>query len=60
MNFSEKLKLLRKERNLNQEEASKLIGIALSSLRKYEQVGKPDVPQLIKIKDFYKVSYDFY
>lgn len=59
MNFSDKLKLLRKEKNLNQEEASRLIGIALSSLRKYEQVGKPDVPQLIKIKDFYKVSYDY-
>ena len=59
MNFSEKLKVLRKEAGLNQEEASKKIGIALSSLRKYEQVGKPDVPQLIKIKNFYNVSYDY-
>ena len=59
MNFSEKIKLLRKERNLNQEQASEKIGIALSSLRKYEQVGKPDVPQLIKIKEFYNVSYDY-
>lgn len=59
MTFSEKLKLLRKEKNLNQEEASKKIGIALSSLRKYEQVGNPDVVQLKKIAEFYGVSYDY-
>lgn len=59
MTLSDKLKLLRKEKKLTQEEASKKIGIALSSLRKYEQVGNPDVLQLKKIKEFYKVSYDY-
>ena len=57
--FSEKIKLLRKERNLTQEEASEQMKVALSSLRKYEQKGEPDVKQLIKIKEFYKVSYDY-
>lgn len=59
MTLSDKLKLLRKEKKLTQEEASKKIGIALSSLRKYEQVGNPDVLQLKKIKEFYEVSYDY-
>lgn len=59
MTFSEKLKILRKEKKLNQEDASKEIDIALSTLRKYEQVGNPDVPQLKKIKEFYNVSYDY-
>jgi len=59
MTFSEKLKLLRKEKKLNQEQASHKIGISLSTLRKYEQIGNPDIPQLKKIKDFYNVSYDY-
>lgn len=59
MNFSDKLKLLRKEQHLDQKQASEKIGIALSTLRKYEQVGKPDVPQLIKIKEYFNVSYDY-
>ena len=59
MTFSEKLKILRKEKKLNQDDASKKIEIALSTLRKYEQVGNPDVPQLKKIKEFYDVSYDY-
>lgn len=59
MTFSEKLKLLRKEKKLNQEQASDEIGISLSTLRKYEQIGNPDVPQLKKIKKYYNVSYDY-
>lgn len=57
--FCKKLKELRKEKHLSQTEAAKEIKIGLSSLRKYEQTGYPDLEPLRKIKQFYNVSYDY-
>ena len=59
MNFEEKIKNLRNERNENQDQASKGIGIAISSLRNYENGRLPDTYQLKKIKEYYNVSYEY-
>ena len=57
--FAEKLKLLRKDTGWTQEEASKAIGIALSTLRSYEQGGTPELNTLEKIVNKFVVSYDY-
>lgn len=52
------LKAARVNRNLNQKEAARLIGISVSTLQNYES-GKnfPDVPILKSIERVYKISY---
>lgn len=52
------LKVARINRNLNQKEAARLIGISVSTLQNYES-GKnfPDVPILKSIERVYKISY---
>lgn len=52
------LKAARVNKNLNQREAAKLIGISLSTLQKYE-AGKhfPDVPILKQIERVYGINY---
>lgn len=57
--FAEKLKQLRKENGWTQEQASEHIGIALSTLRCYEQEGNPNLGPLKKIVKEYAVSYDY-
>ena len=59
MTFAEKIKELRKQKGLNQEQASKKIGIATSSLRNYENGRLPDTYQMKLIKNFYNVSYEY-
>ena len=59
MTLNEKLKLLRKEKNLSQQVASTQIGIAISSLTNYEKDRIPHMEQLKKIAKFYNVSYDY-
>lgn len=59
MTFGEKIKQLRLDRNLTQEQASKKMGIAISSLRNYENGRLPDTHQLKAIKDFYNVPYEY-
>lgn len=59
INFQEKIKLLRNELGLTQEEASSKMGIAISSLRNYEGGRLPDSQQLKRIKEFYKVPYEY-
>lgn len=53
------LKSLRVNKGLTQEEASKLIGISIDTLRNYES-GKsyPDIPVLKKIEEVYETSYN--
>lgn len=53
------LKAIRVNKQLNQEEAAKLIGISPDTLGKYER-GKsfPDIPILKKIEEVYGVSYE--
>jgi len=60
MTFGEKIRKLRIDKGLTQEEARKEIGIAISSLRNYENDKRlPDISQLKLIKRFYKVSYEY-
>lgn len=59
MTFGEKLKQLRIDKGLTQEQASKEIGIAVSSLRNYENERLPDTYQLKQIRDFYNVPYEY-
>lgn len=62
MTFGEKIKQLRIDKGLTQEQASEKIGIAISSLRNYENIEKPRLPdtyQLKQIRDFYNVPYEY-
>lgn len=59
MNFSKKIKKLRLDNKLTQEQASNKMGIAISSLRNYENGRLPDTHQLKIIKNFYNVSYEY-
>lgn len=59
MNFSDKLKQLRNEKGITQQQFAEQSGIALSSIRNYENGRLPDTHQLKTIKSFYDVSYEF-
>ena len=59
-NLQERLRLLRKEKNLKQEDAARLLDISLSSYCRYEQgLRDPNAKVLWKIADFYEVSVDY-
>ena len=60
MNFSTKLKKLREEKKMKQQEVADKLGIARTTYASYEQ-GKrePDHETLIKIADYYNVTIDF-
>ena len=52
------LKAARKNKNLNQEEAAKLIGISVDTLHNYENFKTfPDVPTIKRIEKAYGVQY---
>lgn len=58
--FSNRLKILRKEKNLTQKEIAKKIGIGPSSMSNYEQGTRfPDKATLKLIADFHEVSIDY-
>ncbi len=59
MTFSEKMKELRKKTGKSQEQVSQEIGIAISTLRYYENGRLPDTFQLKKIKNYYNVPYEY-
>lgn len=59
MTFSEKMKELRKQLGKSQEQVSKEMGIAISTLRYYENGRLPDTYQLKMIKNYYQVSYEY-
>ena len=59
-NLQERLRLLRKEKNLKQEDAARLLDISLSSYCRYEQgLRYPNAKVLWKIADFYEVTVDY-
>lgn len=52
------LEAARKNKNLNQKEAAKLIGISVDTLHNYEnQKTFPDVPTIKRIEEVYGVRY---
>ena len=59
-NLQERLRLLRKEKNLKHEDAARLLDISLSSYCRYEQgLRDPNAKVLWKIADFYEVTVDY-
>lgn len=62
MDINTKLKQLRKQKGINQEEAADLLGVSLSSYQKYEREKNsvtPSLEVLIKLADFYGVTTDY-
>ena len=57
---NERLKQLRKERNLTQTDLGKVLGIVVSAYGRYELgTTEPDISNLIKLAKFYNVSIDY-
>lgn len=62
MNIGEKLKQLRLQKNLTQEEVAEQLAISLSSYQKYERKKNsvmPSIDALIQLADFYGVTTDY-
>ena len=58
--FSERIKELRLERGMTQEEVGKLIGVKRYSVYGYEKGNNyPEVPGLIALADYFGVSTDY-
>ena len=58
--FGQRLRELRKRRNMTLDEASKKLNIPLTTLAGYEnEKRKPPIDMLIKFSDFYGVSVDY-
>lgn len=62
MKLSEKLKLLREEKGMTQEQVCSELGIGIQSLRNYENTSIERIPntiQLKMLKEFYNVTYEY-
>lgn len=60
MIFNERLKLLRREKNLNQVQAAEALGLPARSYQRLESDGaKTHYDTLLLIADFYNVSVDW-
>ena len=59
--FGERLRRLRKERDITQNALAEYIGVVPSAIGKYERVDNsyPSVDALIKIAEFFDVSIDY-
>ena len=58
--YIEKIKELRIDKDVKQEEISKIIGVGQSYYSKQERGDKPfQIEQIIKIAKYYKVSADY-
>ncbi|MCI9610132.1 MAG: helix-turn-helix transcriptional regulator [Oscillibacter sp.] len=58
--FAERLKALRKGKNMRQADAAKLLGIGVRTYQYYESdEHRPDYEMLIKLADFFGVSTDY-
>ena len=59
MTFSERLKNLRKERGVSQEELAKVLHITRQSISKWETgTAYPDMEKMKMLSDFYELSLD--
>jgi len=58
-NYLRRLKGLREEKNLNQEEVAKLLNISQRTYSYYENGRDIPILLLIKLADFYNVSIDY-
>ena len=58
--IAERLRALRKERNLRQSDVAKLLGIGVRTYQYYEgDAHRPDYEMLMKLADFFEVSTDY-
>jgi len=59
MNFAEKLKMLRKQFKLSQEQLAEKIGVSRQAITKWEtEGGLPDIENLMAIADLFSISID--
>ena len=59
MTFSEKLKKLRKEKKITQEQLAQIIGVERSSIGKYETGTQPSTDNMKRIADYFGVTVDY-
>ncbi len=62
MNINSRLKLLRKQMGISQDEAAQRLGVSLSSYQKYEREKNnttPSIDVILKLADFYGVTTDY-
>lgn len=60
MKFPERLKKLRKEKNLYQKELAEILGVSRPTISQYEAgTRRPDNETLEKLADYFKVSIDY-
>ena len=60
MDFPARLRSLRAEKNLSQEELSKEVGMSLSGYKKVERgESSPTLANLLALSNFYDVSLDY-
>ena len=59
MNLSEKIKKLRKEKNITQEKLALIIGVERSSIGKYETGTMPSMEILSIMADYFGVTIDY-
>ena len=59
--FGERLKRLRKDRDITQSQLAEVIGVVPSAVGKYERIPQsyPSVEALMKIADYFDVSIDY-
>ncbi len=59
MTFSDKLKALRKEKGISQEDLAEVLHVTRQSVSKWETgVGYPDIEKIKMLSDYYRVSLD--
>ena len=59
-NLYSRIRILRKEKNLKQEEAAKLLDLSISTYCRYERGERgPDAPVLWRMADLFGVSIDY-
>lgn len=58
--YGERLKILRKERKVQQKELAKYLGISVRGYQFYEsENNEPNITTLIALADFYDVTIDY-
>lgn len=58
-NYLRRIKGLREEKNMNQEQVAKILNISQRTYSYYENGRDIPIPLLLKLADFYNVSLDY-